>query len=344
MQDGDVTFKLTPSEGYTNQEVTVEIVVNIEMQENILQYSTDGVIWKSYKETFTVEQNGTIYARLVNELYEVGEAVPKEIKIIDKEPPVGEISSTVDYNSIMISIINVSDQASEKGEASGIKGYSYCIDGGNFTDITESNQKTFSNLAIGSEHSITVRIIDNADNCKEISSKIKTRMPNYIVKNGTLVNGVCQYNSTAAAGGHSQQNGFRRIAMRTGPEASTVGGFDVNCSVGNKMLVIQLKITSDKPSVVEDLIAGCFKHTWTGFSKAVYGGKKLSNVYNFSGNYQTLPTSTGGIKTYRFPITAAKADGNGSKAIQIGFASVNKSGADSFSWTYLDIYNMYLEE
>ncbi len=201
-----------------------------------------------------METNGAIYARLVNELYEVVCSATKNVINIDKVEPVGKITSTANYNSITVSVIEIADQASEKGQPSGIAGYSYSIDSGDFTDITESNKNTFSNLQTDSEHLIVVKIIDKAGNEKEISARLKTKTPNYIVKNGQIINGKAKYHSSAEAGGHSQQNGFRRIAARSAPNSHCVGGFDVNCTEGTKTMVLQVNISCAEPNRVQKLI------------------------------------------------------------------------------------------
>lgn len=233
----------------------VNILVSSEISEKYeLQYSLDGTSWNKYRTDITMEENGAIYARLVNELYEVVCSATGTVSNIDKAEPVGKITSTANYNSISISVVEVSDQASEKGKPSGIAGYSYSVDSGAFTDMTESNQKTFSNLQTDSEHLIAVKIIDKAGNVKEISARLRTRAPNYIVKNGKIINGKAQYHSGAETGGHSQQNGFRRIAMRGTPDAHSVGGFDVNCTEGAKTMVLQVNISCAEPNYVRKLI------------------------------------------------------------------------------------------
>ena len=70
LQESDMEFKLNPS-GFTNTDVIVEITTKIELGNNVLQYSTDG----------------TVYARLINALDEVGGVATKVVDKIDKEKP-----------------------------------------------------------------------------------------------------------------------------------------------------------------------------------------------------------------------------------------------------------------
>ncbi len=86
LQEGDIAFKLNPS-GYTNTNVTVEITVNIDIGKNMIQYSKDGTTWEKYSTAVTFEKNETIYARLINELDEIGGTATKPIDKIDKEDP-----------------------------------------------------------------------------------------------------------------------------------------------------------------------------------------------------------------------------------------------------------------
>ena len=86
LQEGDITFKLNPS-GYTNTDVTVEITANIDIGKNMIQYSKGGTTWEKYSTAVTFEKNETIYARLINELDEIGGTATKPIDKIDKGDP-----------------------------------------------------------------------------------------------------------------------------------------------------------------------------------------------------------------------------------------------------------------
>ncbi len=82
LQESNVNFILSP-DSWTNQDVRVEIKSTIEGYS--IQYSLDGTTWENYKEAITVKENGTIYARLINELEETGGSATKNINIIVKD-------------------------------------------------------------------------------------------------------------------------------------------------------------------------------------------------------------------------------------------------------------------
>ena len=86
LQETDIEFVLDP-ERYTNQTITVEIKPKIDIEGYILQYSTDGSIWNNYTEKVIFEENGFIYARLVNVIGEIGGVASKEIDKIERELP-----------------------------------------------------------------------------------------------------------------------------------------------------------------------------------------------------------------------------------------------------------------
>lgn len=96
LQETDINFKLTPKEGYTNTFVEIEIILNIEIGKNTLQYSTDGINWFNYTKKINIQENGSFYARIINELGETGESATQMINIIDKEIP---NEATITFNS-----------------------------------------------------------------------------------------------------------------------------------------------------------------------------------------------------------------------------------------------------
>ncbi len=65
-----------------------------------LQYSMDGTSWDKYESEITMKENGEIYARLLNELYEVVCVATGNVRNIDKKEP-NEASITFSKNEIM---------------------------------------------------------------------------------------------------------------------------------------------------------------------------------------------------------------------------------------------------
>ena len=112
LQESDIEFKLNPS-GFTNADVAVEIITKTDIGTNILQYSIDGTSWQRYSSAITFRENGTIYARLINSLDEVGGVATKAIDKIDKEAPnqatVSFSATNIDTDTEMIATVTQSD-------------------------------------------------------------------------------------------------------------------------------------------------------------------------------------------------------------------------------------------
>ena len=112
LQESDIEFKLNPS-GFTNTDVAVEIITKTDIGTNILQYSIDGTTWQRYSSAITFRENGTIYARLINSLDEVGGVATKAIDKIDKEDPnqatVSFSATNIDTDTEMIATVTQSD-------------------------------------------------------------------------------------------------------------------------------------------------------------------------------------------------------------------------------------------
>ena len=112
LQESDIEFKLNPS-GFTNTDVAVEIITKTDIGTNILQYSIDGTTWQRYSSAITFRENGTIYARLINSLDEVGGVATKAIDKIDKEAPnqatVSFSATNIDTDTEMIATVTQSD-------------------------------------------------------------------------------------------------------------------------------------------------------------------------------------------------------------------------------------------
>ena len=112
LQESDIEFKLNPSE-FTNADVAVEIITKTDIGTNILQYSIDGTSWQRYSSAITFRENGTIYARLINSLDEVGGVATKAIDKIDKEDPnqatVSFSATNIDTDTEMIATVTQSD-------------------------------------------------------------------------------------------------------------------------------------------------------------------------------------------------------------------------------------------
>ena len=183
LQESDITFNLIPKEKYTNKDITVEIIVNIELKKYTLQYSTDGSKWTNYEKPILVGQNGPIFARLINELDEIGGNATENITNIDKELPndatinfsgkitntAKAITATVSQSDNGVSNVNIKNcmwiYTTQKEEI-GTNENEYT--GGNFTTNPEDLTLKCENPGAYYLHILTV---DNAGNKKESISK-----------------------------------------------------------------------------------------------------------------------------------------------------------------------------
>lgn len=185
LQENDIELKLTPS-GYTNGNVEVEIIARIELENNKLQYSTDGINWTNYTEKIIVKENGTIYARLINELDATGGSATKNITTIDRtNPNVATISfnvNTIVARESVIATVTQSDNLSgvdikncryaftTSNTAIGTNEFSK-YNGGGFTEET-GDKLTLIGPRAGNYY-LHVLTVDNAGNKREtISGKV----------------------------------------------------------------------------------------------------------------------------------------------------------------------------
>ncbi len=210
LQESDINFNLNPS-GFTNTDVIVEITTNIDIQNNILEYSTNGTSWQKYEAPITFEQNGTIYARLINALEETGGVATKAIDKIDKDNPneatvefnttsvdiKSELTATVTQTDRGVSNINIDECKWIYTESSNPLGENEEDYTGGFKENPEELKTTITKVGTYYLHILT---IDNANNKTEtIKGPIEVTLPpttstlkegsyiNYIDKNGNKI-------------------------------------------------------------------------------------------------------------------------------------------------------------
>ena len=141
-----IEIKVTP-EGWTNVGVEVEIISK--SGNNKIQYSLDGEDWKNYDNKFKVENNGIIYAKLVNENDIEIEKTEREIKNIDKlNPETLEVNYEANKTSIEINVSNAKDaEATKEDGKSDISKYRFSKDNGeSWSDYQESTNYKFDEL------------------------------------------------------------------------------------------------------------------------------------------------------------------------------------------------------
>ena len=158
-----ITLSKTPS-SWTNGEVEVTIGSNFNVTK---KYSLDnGISWNNYGNPIRVSNNGTeIQAKGVNRENEETNVVTEIVNNIDRLPPNQFIPKLTGTNQGIIVQANTDDaSATDINGQSGIRGYQFSINGGDWTSIVENGQYEFRNLVEGTTYSIRAKAIDNAEN------------------------------------------------------------------------------------------------------------------------------------------------------------------------------------
>ena len=163
----NVEFSGIPT-SWTQENITVTITHPNIPEGYEIQYKLEEGEWTT-GESVVVEENGVIYGRLYNETTDDAAAEStKNISIIDKENPTAptEIESIATSNSITVQASGGTDSIS------GVAGYQYRINSGNWTETKGSGESyTFNELTDGTTYTIEVRTIDNAGRISSSNSK-----------------------------------------------------------------------------------------------------------------------------------------------------------------------------
>ena len=163
----NVEFSGIPT-SWTQENITVTITHPNIPEGYEIQYKLEEGEWTT-GESVVVEENGVIYGRLYNETTDDAAAEStKNISIIDKENPTAptEIESIATSNSITVQASGGTDSIS------GVAGYQYRINSGNWTETKGSGKSyTFNELTDGTTYTIEVRTIDNAGRISSSNSK-----------------------------------------------------------------------------------------------------------------------------------------------------------------------------
>ncbi len=261
LQESDITFTIVPKDKYTNEDVTVEIIANIEIGKNILQYSTDGNNWTNYEKPILVGQNGLIFARLINELDEVSGNATKNITNIDKEIP-NDATISFSPNEILEGE-TITATVSQSDNLSGvdIEKCKWILTTSNSPigteDISQYSEGEFNKeiedkiILSGKKEGtyyLHVLTIDKAGNMKEtISSQgITVKAPLYIIQNGVLKNS----NYTLAGDGAklTQESGFVKFIAAESGRSWYSWGVSWYIENGQKYNKIFCKLSSPGPT------------------------------------------------------------------------------------------------
>ena len=170
-EEGYITFEGLPKD-LTNKNVTVTAKTT---SGYTIQTSTDKTNWED-KASQELEKNGKVYARLLDSTgqYAEGESwATAEVTKIDKlEPKTFTPGKSSTTNTITVTANTEDHEKTNDYATSGIAGYSFSIDGGEWTTYQEKGEYTFSNLKQSTEHTIKVKAKDKVGN--EMSTPAET--------------------------------------------------------------------------------------------------------------------------------------------------------------------------
>lgn len=164
--EAGIKYKYNPMD-WTNKEVKVEIYIEKEEYKNYkIEYSYDAEKWYPYKEQIGVTNNRTeIYARLTNGIQVTKNYSAGTVTNIDRiEPNDFTPTATSSTNSITVNASATDKEATDIDGCSGIEGYRFKLDEGEWTQYQESGGYTFNNLTQTTDYTITVEAKDKAGN------------------------------------------------------------------------------------------------------------------------------------------------------------------------------------
>lgn len=195
LKETDVEF-IPSKTGWTNESITVTI--NNKVTGYTLQYSKDGSNWSKYTTPITMDQNGTIKVRLLDEKSgRTGGSVSKGITNIDKLPPntftPTAISTT---NSITLTGSTTDQTATATNGSSGVVKYYFSKDDGATWEPTEGQagtSYTFEGLTQNQNFILKMKAVDEAGNEQKSSSIVQSTSG---IPNLTESNVVFDYNKT----------------------------------------------------------------------------------------------------------------------------------------------------
>ena len=169
IKDANIEFTLNPNT-WTNGKV--EVTVSKKESKYTIQLSKDKTEWTATNK-MTFEENGTIYARLVDEIGRLSDVASKKIDIIDKEKPdvpaINVTSGTVGNNNYYRSNVTVKITAG-KDTQSGVNKTTYVLSGS--TTKSETTIPSNGTIIISNEGTttITAYTYDNANNKSSAST------------------------------------------------------------------------------------------------------------------------------------------------------------------------------
>ena len=165
IKDANIEFTFNKN-AWTNE--SVEVTVSKKESKYTLQLSKDTTQWITTSKMI-FEENGEIYARLIDKIGRTSDIASRKISIIDTEKPnefTPETTSTT--NSITVKAITTDKTETLKSGSSGIDGYRFSKDGGkSWSEYQASGTYEFNNMLKdinGSTYDIVVQAKDKAQN------------------------------------------------------------------------------------------------------------------------------------------------------------------------------------
>ena len=182
IKDANIEFVFEPNT-WTNKKV--EVTVSKKENKYTLQLSKNAENWTTTNK-ITFEENGEIYARLIDELGRTSDIASRKITKIDNAAPNNFVPAVevTSITSLKVSGTTTDKEESETYGKSGIKQYYYSKDNGSTWVTNNENSYTFDNLTYAQDYNIKMKAVDNAGN--ETITDTVSAYPGYI-KEGLVV-------------------------------------------------------------------------------------------------------------------------------------------------------------
>ncbi len=167
--NSDLRFEYS-EEGWTNQNVIVNVIANVDIQGYTMQVSTDGLNWRD-GNSYEFSNNGTLFVILRDEVGQQGSAAASvTVQNIDKTPPVKpSINNPTNGNATSQ---NFSLTITSTDSESGIAYYEYSYDQVNWVTYQNSASNSFVTTPFSAERNqpVYIRCFDKVGNVSEVSS------------------------------------------------------------------------------------------------------------------------------------------------------------------------------
>ena len=176
IQEGEIKFEYSKSE-LTNENVKVTIINKTNIEGATLLYKTTGEKdgsegWKEYNGEIEIEKNCSIFAKVSGITGEIKTATGKVENIDKLEPNTFTPNGSATTNTITVTANAEDHEKTEEYATSGIAGYSFSIDGENWSDYKEEGIYTFDKLTQSKPYTIKVKAKDKVGN--EMSTPVET--------------------------------------------------------------------------------------------------------------------------------------------------------------------------